>query len=361
MKSLIPRKPPKDKREKSVLLGLVELYLETGKPVGSNTLRENGFDSLSSATIRNYFSKLEEDGLLKQQHSSGGRIPTSSAYRLYAQTHLKSPLIDEKEHKLLRQNIQKETRELAIYLQSVAEKLSEATHCAVFLSAPRFDHDFVLDIKLVGVDSNRCLCVIITVFGQVMTELLYTEQKMSSLTLKRLENFFRWRLTGLDKPTLSPDEETLATRFYNEVMMRHLVGSTHFTAEDIYKTGFSKLLAYPDFNDATALADGLGLFENEEALRLLLRECAKAEDLSCWIGGNLHACSALAIPYKINQSIAGSLAILGPNRIPYRKLFGILETASEAISQSLTRSLYKFKITFRHPEAREYLLLENKK
>lgn len=361
MKSLIPRKPPKDRREKWVLLGLVELYLDTGKPVGSNTLRENGFDSLSSATIRNYFSKLEEDGFLKQQHSSGGRIPTSSAYRLYAETHLKSPLIDEKQHKTLRQNIQKETRELAVYLQSVAETISEATYCAVFLSAPRFDQDFVLDIKLVGVDANRCLCVIITDFGQVMTELLYSDKKMSSFTLKRLENFFRWRLSGLDKPALSPEEENLATRFYNEVMMRHLVGSTHFTTEDVYKTGFSKLLAYPDFNDATALADGLGLFENEEALRTLLRECAKAENLSCWIGGNLHACSALAIPYKINQSIAGSIALLGPNRIPYRKLFGILETASEAISESLTRSLYKFKITFRHPEATGYLLLENKK
>lgn len=361
MKSLIPRKPPKDKREKWVLLGLIDLYLETGKPVGSNTLRENGFDTLSSATIRNYFAKLEEEGLLKQQHSSGGRIPTPLAYKLYAETYLKSPLIDEKENKLLRQNIRKETRELAVYLQSVAEVLSEATHCAVFLSAPRFDHDFVLDIKLVGIDSNRCLCVIITDFGQVMTELLYDSKKMSSFTLKRLENFFRWRLTGLDKPTLSADEEILAARFYNEVMMRHLVGSTHFTTEDIYKTGFSKLLAYPDFNDATALADGLGLFENEEALRTLLQDCAKAGDLSCWIGGSLQGCSALAIPYKINQSIAGSIAILGPNRIPYRKLFGILQTASEAISESLTSSLYKFKITFRHPEASNYLLLENKK
>lgn len=361
MKSLIPRKPPKDKREKWVLLGLVELYLETGKPVGSNTLRDNGFDSLSSATIRNYFAKLEEEGYLKQQHSSGGRIPTSQAYQLYAETYLKSPLIDEKENKLLRNDIQKETRELAIYLQSVAEVLSETTHCAVFLSAPRFDHDFVLDVKLVGVDSNRCLCVIITDFGQVMTELLYADKKMSSFTLKRLENFFRWRLTGLDKPTLSPEEENLATQFYNEVMMRHLVGSTHFTTEDIYKTGFSKLLSYPDFNDATALADGLGLFENEEALRTLLRECAKAGDLSCWIGGSLQGCSALAIPYKINQSIAGSIALLGPNRIPYRKLFGILETASESLSESLTRSLVKFKITFRHPEASNTLLLENKK
>lgn len=362
MKSLIPRKPPKDKRERWVLLGLVELYLESGKPVGSNTLRENGFESLSSATIRNYFAKLEEEGLLKQQHSSGGRIPTPLAYQIYAETHLKSPLIEEKESKLLRSEIQKETRELASYLQSVAEVISEASRCAVFLSAPRFDQDFVLDIKLVGVDSHRCLCVLITDFGQVHTELLYADKKMSSFTLKRLENFFRWKLTGLDQPNLSSDEETLAARFYSEVMMRHLVGSTHFTLEDIYKTGFSKLLTYTDFNDATALADGLGLFENEEALRTLLRECAKAGDLSCWIGGQLHACSVLAIPYRINQGIAGSIAILGPNRIPYRKLFGILKTAAETLSDSLTRSLYKFKITFRHPEASpiERLLLENK-
>ncbi|MGH7890341.1 MAG: heat-inducible transcriptional repressor HrcA, partial [Thermodesulfobacteriota bacterium] len=195
MKSLVPCKPPKDKREKWVLLGLVDLYLGSGKPVGSNTLRENGFDSLSSATIRNYFVKLEDEGFLKQQHSSGGRIPTALAYQLYAETHLKSPVIDEKERKNLRTRLQKETREIASYLQSVAEVISEATRCAVFLSAPRFDHDFVLDTKLIGIDSHRCLCVLITDFGQVHTELLYADKKMSSFTLKRLENFFRWKLT----------------------------------------------------------------------------------------------------------------------------------------------------------------------
>ena len=366
MKSLAPRKPPKNQREKWVLLGLVELYLETGKPIGSTTLQENGFESLSSATIRNYFSKLEEEGYLKQQHSSGGRIPTPAAYRLYAETHLKTPQNDkenEKEKQKLQAALKKETRELAGYLQVVAETVSEASRCAVFLSAPRFDHDFVMDIKMVSIDSHRCLCVLITDFGQVHTELLYADKKMSNFTLKRLESFFRWKLTGLDKPTLSPEEAALATRLYSEVMMRHLVGSSHFTLEDIYKTGFSKLLSYPDFNDATALAEGLGLFENEQTLRTLLQKCAKAGDLSCWIGDNLYACSALAIPYRIHQNIVGVLALLGPNRIPYRKLFGLLQTASEIISQSLAKSLYKFKITFRQPETfgLECLLLENKK
>jgi heat-inducible transcriptional repressor len=363
MKSLVPRKPPKDKREKWVLLGLVELYLETGKPIGSNTLKENGFDALSSATIRNYFSKLEEEGYLKQQHSSGGRVPTPAAYKLYAETYLKSPVVDEKEMRLLQTALKKETRELASYLQAVAEVLSEASRCAVFLSAPRFDQDMVMDIKMVAIDAHRLLSILVTDFGQVHTELLYTDKKMGNFTLKRLESFFRWKLTGVDKPTLPADEEAVAAKLYSEAMMRHLVGSSHFTAEDIYKTGFSKLLAYPDFNDATALAEGLGLFENEHALRLLLQECAKAGDLSCWIGDALHACSALAIPYKVHQNVVGVIALLGPNRIPYRKLFGLLHAASEAISESLTKSLYKFKITFRQPNSREFecLLLENKK
>ena len=74
----------KHDRERRVLLGLVDYYIQTGKPVGSNTLKEAGFGDLSSATIRNYFAHLEEEGYLLQSHSSGGRIPTHLAYRVYA-------------------------------------------------------------------------------------------------------------------------------------------------------------------------------------------------------------------------------------------------------------------------------------
>ncbi len=368
MKNLPVKKPPKNQRERLVLLGLVELYLDTGKPIGSNTLRDNGFSHLSSATIRNYFEKLEEEGFLKQQHSSGGRIPTHLAYQLYATTNLKNPLITEKDKKLIRDKISKETREIISYLHHAAETISELTQCAVFLSAPRFDQDFVLDIKLISIDHHRCLCVLITDFSLVQTELLYTDKKLSSFTLKRIESFFRWKLTGLDRPSLSEQEEALATKFYSEVMLRHLVGNTHFTSEDIYKTGFSRLLGYEDFNDASALAGGLGFFENKEALSALLNQCSQTGSLNFWIGENVQGCSVMAIPYKINQTVVGSIAILGPNRVPYRKLFGILETVSEILSECLTKSVYKFKITFRKPETsligmqpeQSTLALENK-
>lgn len=379
MKPLTQKKPAKDQRERLVLFGLIELFLQTGKPIGSNTLRENGFEMLSSATIRNYFAKLEEEGLLKQHHSSGGRIPTPAAYKLYAQTHQDKPLVDEKEKQHLRTSLLREGREVAAYLQQAAEKISELTQCAVFLSSPRFDQDFILDIKLLAIDNHRCLVALITDFGLVHTEILHSEKKLSNFTLKRLESYFSWKMTGLDKPTLDQEEEAIADRFYKEVMLRHIVSYTNFSSEDIYKTGFSKLLAYPDFNEASALANGLSLFENGAQLRSILHESCKSDTLSCWIGDDLHpfapaatACSVIAAPYKINQSIAGAIALLGPNRIPYRHLFGVLQIASDLVTESLTRSLYKFKITFRQPkpssvtfksdflDQTQCLLLENK-
>ena len=373
LKAITPKKPAKDHRERLILLGLVELYLETGKPIGSNTLKENGFENLSSATIRNYFSKLEEAGYLVQHHSSGGRIPTHLAFKLYAKTQLLQPIIHEKDKQLLKTELTKETREIATYLQHAAEVISDLTGCALFLSAPRFDHDFILDIKLVSIDHSRCLCILVTDFGLVHTEILYTDKRLSNFSLKRIEGYLHWRISGLEKPEINPEEETIASRFYKEIMLRHIVNYSNFSTEDLYKTGFSNLLNYPDFNNASALASGLALFENRADLNALLKECTANNQLSCWIGDDLPSqsasapsCSVIAIPYRIHQSTVGAIALLGPNRIPYKRLFGILETASEYISESLTRSSYKFKIAFRQPnQAHEIdktpcMLLEDK-
>ncbi|MBS0628302.1 MAG: heat-inducible transcriptional repressor HrcA [Verrucomicrobia bacterium] len=360
MKSFLSKKPTKDEREKQVLLSLVELYLRTGKPVGSQTLKENGFDHLSPATLRNYFVKLEETGFLKQQHSSGGRIPTSLAYKTYAEFILPSSFLEEKEQEQLIKLLSKETREVHLYLQRAAEILSDLAQGAVFLSSPRFDQDFILDIKLLSIDIHRVLCVLVTDFGTVRSEILFTEKKLSAFNIKRIEQFFHWKITGLDKPKLLPEEEITANKFYNEILLRHVVNYSSFSFSDILKTGFSKMLQYPDFNDASSLASGLALFENDQALRALLSDCSEKKDIKFWIGEDLHSfssgaatCSVLAVPYYIHNTAVGSIAILCPSRAPYKKLFATLKTISEVISSSLTKSLYKFKISYRQPKIAE--------
>lgn len=364
MKTVKPlAKKSKEEREQQVLLGLVDYYLRTGKAVGSNTLKEAGFDNLSSATIRNYFAALEAEGYLMQQHISGGRIPTDRAFRAYAQEYVdSSPSIEVKSFDVLKNA---ETREIASYLQQAAETLSQVTQSAVFLSSPRFDQDIIVDLKLVPIDSARCLAVVVTDFGLIQTEILRTDQKLSAFAVKRIETYFHWRLTGNDRPeTLSLDEEKIAKEFYNELMVRYIVGYAHFTHEEIYQTGFSRLLAYPEFRDPIALASGLSLFENAHSMRLLLKECSKLNRLKFWIGDDLKnycqdspQCAVLAIPYCINQQPVGAVGLIGPSRIAYRELFAVLRAFSECVSHTLTRNIYKFKISFRQPQQGEPYML----
>lgn len=350
----------KQVREKQVLFGLVTHFLATGKPVGSETLKETGFASLSAATIRNYFATLEEEGYLEQLHTSGGRIPTAKALRFYANevVHEESPLLLKNQEALtaLRKS---ETKELALYLQQSAETLSQLSGLAVFLSAPRFDHDFVTDLKVVPIDTQRLLCILITDFGVIQTELMHTDKKLSHFALKRIERYFHWRLTGQDKPEeIEPEEESLAKHLYNEAMVRYIVGYSNFLNEEICRTGFSKLLHFPEFQDAATLASSLGLFENAQGMRMLLRDCTKHGTLRFWIGEDLQPfsttkvpCSAVAaVPYQIGKQIVGAVGVLGPMRIPYKEIFGILRAFSESISAALTQSLYKFKIHYRQPQ-----------
>lgn len=346
----------KQDRERKILLGLVEYYIQTGKPVGSNTLKEAGFGDLSSATIRNYFANLEEAGYLTQAHSSGGRIPTHLAYRIYAEHYFDQDPIEFKKEQFHSLS-EFDSREIARFLQEAAESLSQASRCAVFLSAPRFDHDFVVDVKLVSLDALRCLCVLITDFGVVQTEILRLPEKLSSFAVKRIETYFHWRLTGIGQPeNLEPEEEVIGQAFYNELMLRYIVGYSNFVDEDIYRTGFSQLLNYSDFQDTRLLASGLSLFENTHSMRLLLKECAALNRLKFWIGDDLDHyisnsnCSILVIPYYINHKPVGALGVLGPTRLPYRALFGMLRLFSECVSETLTRNIYKFKISFRQPE-----------
>lgn len=358
------KRTPKRNRELQVLFGLVEHYIKTGKPVGSDTLKESSFDSISSATIRNYFSQLESEGFLTQSHLSGGRIPTHKAYRAYAQSQIDSIDGQVSSRQIIQELQDQDSREVALYLQNAAEKLSNATNMAIFLSAPRFDQDYVASIKLVSIDNTRCLAVIVTDFGVIRTEVIYTEQKLSVLALKRIESYFYWRLTGHERPeNFSGDEEELAKRIYNELMMRYLVNYSNFVDAELYRTGLSNLLSYPEFFDSTVLAEGLALFENAHSMRLLVRECCKHNRLMFWIGDDLSAyttktpdCSVVAIPYYINNHVVGAIGLLGPTRMSYSSLFGVMLNFSKGVSETLTKKLFKHKITFRQPLSNTFAL-----
>lgn len=356
------RSSSKKQRQQQVLFALVRLFIKEGKPVGSGTLSDSDCKGISSATVRNYFVELEQQGYLTQQHSSGGRIPTAKAFREYAdfcvQESKKSLIIEEVRAEQLNSLRSLSQSDIAAILEKAAELLSAWTGCASFLSSPRFDHDFVRDLKLMSIDDTRCLCVIITSFGLVKTEILRSEQKLSAFAVKRMESYFHWRLSGRDEPQdLSESELQLAQNFYNEALVRYVVGYSNFVHEEIFRTGLSKLLDFPDYDHVANLAGALQLFEDPGAMRLLLRECLTHNESRIWIGDQVPRqemvqeknCAVLAEPYAIGPKSAGAIGILGPMRMPYQECLEILHAVGEALTEALTNSIYRFSITYRQP------------
>ena len=175
--------------------------------------------------------------------------------------------------------------------------------------------------------------------------------------IKKCEKYFLWRLNKGENVTFEREMHAKqAQRIYNETMVRHVVGYLNFSTEEILRCGVSKLLAYPEFSDASAVVNSLALLEDEEQMRAVLRECSRKTTLTYWIGDELcpHVApgaenTVIAIPYRINQMIAGSVALIGPLRVPYRELFGLLHHFSELISTTLTDIFYKHQISFRQP------------
>ncbi len=343
------KKLPKNDREQAVLFGLIELYIKGNKPIGSQTLQENGFESLSSATIRNYFSKLEGLGYLTQPHTSGGRIPTSKGLRLYADHFQSRGTLDGTQGSQLEDAFKEKDREIAALIHQSAETLSRLSKCAVFISMPRFDQDFIQDVRLLLLEKTRILSVLITDFGLIRTESLFLEIEVDEPFLRKCEEYFRWRL-GKGPEVAFTNEELAKTaqRLYNELMVRHVVGYLNYPAEEVMRCGVSRLLAYPEFSDATAVVGSLSLLEDMEAMRSILRTCCKQQALTYLIGEEaLETNAIIAIPYRINQSIVGAAALVGPTRLPYPELFGLVRHFSELLTKSLTETVYKFKITFR--------------
>ncbi len=347
MKTLIKR-PTKIERERKVLLGFIELFLKERKPIGSNTLRENGFKDLSSATIRNYFAHLEKEDYLKQAHSSGGRIPTPKAFRFYADTHKDTAVTPSKE------KWDEDVKEISEFLQRAGEKLSEKTHLPVFLSTPLFEMDFIQKLHLIRLDPMRLLCVMITDFGLIRTETLYLPENIDDQKLQDIEHYFYWRLSKKDKPEIDEAVLKSAQRLYNELMVRYVVESSNVQSQNIFKMGLSKLLNYPEFCQTADLASGLAIFENPEKMQSLLKHTVEKNDLVYLIGEDLsdfvetsHNCSIILIPYHINQIPVGALALLGPLGLSYRDLFATMRFFSENISQVLTKNVYKYKIAYK--------------
>ena len=183
-----------DERKQKILQAIIRNYMETGEPVGSRTISKYSDLNLSSATIRNEMSDLEEMGYIVQPHTSAGRIPSDKGYRLYVDR-----ILEEKNHEVqeLKDLMIERTDKMEQVLKQVVKVLAANTNYATMVSAPTYHRNKLKFIQLSKVNATQILTVIMIEGNIVRNKVIDVTEELDQETVLKLNILLNSVLNGL--------------------------------------------------------------------------------------------------------------------------------------------------------------------
>ena len=327
-----------------ILKAIVRNYLETGEPVGSRTISKLTDLKLSSATIRNEMSDLEEMGLIMQPHTSAGRIPTDAGYRLYVDDMLSEERkeLQEERKELLNMKdflVAKQDR-LENLLQSVAKTLATTTNYASMISAPTTRSSKIKFIQLSQVDAQNVLAVIVMEGNLIRNKVVPVEEALSAENMLRLNMLLNTNLCGLavEEITLGLIENIkrnagIHTAIVNDVFdaAAEIVRSEEELK--IYTSGANNIFRYPELADHQRASEIISDFEEKQALGSIVQETLAGggqNGIQVYIGdempvARMRDCSVVTATYELGEGMKGTIGIIGPKRMDYDKVVGVMK------------------------------------
>lgn len=334
-----------DERKFRILQAIIDDYILTAVPVGSRTISKKYDMGLSSATIRNEMSDLEELGYLDQPHVSAGRIPSAKAYRLYVDSLLRSGRIREDDDEAIRAHFLGRMRQMEDVIDHAAQVLSSLTHYTAVVLPPTGAQPRIRTIQLVPVSSTSALVVIVTDSGIVRDAVVRVSDQLDSDTLYAISRTLTDELAGhtLDEATkLIP---TLAGRMrQNEKLLQGLssfISSTTNAGAGAHVAvgGTSNMLSYPEYNDVEKARNFLSLIETRDKLASIIAQQGEMA-FTVRIGPEtgvpeMADCSIVTATYSTRTGQQGTIGVIGPTRMQYSRVLSILSTMGHQLSELL--------------------------
>jgi heat-inducible transcriptional repressor len=341
-----------DNRAESVLKNLVETYIVQGQPVGSRTLSNLPQMGVSSATVRNVMSELEELGLIISPHTSAGRIPTSQGYRLFVDSLVKASTLTQAAVQQLNQRFSQEKDPDAL-LAHASDVLSELTRFAGVVVLPNHSVTRFHQLEFMRLSDTRILAILVTADGRVQNRVLNAAGSFTESELVEAANFFNQRYKG---STLDNVRHLLVKDMQKDNDDMHRLNQTAMQAasrvineedasvqNEVVLSGEQKLLDVPDLCQIETLQKLFDAFKTKRDLLDLLDRSMKADGVSVFIGEEsgfsaLGECSVIASPYEIDGKVLGTLGVVGPTRMAYNEVISVVDITAKLLGQALSSS-----------------------
>ena len=332
-----------DDRKQTILKVIISNYLETGEPVGSRTISKQSGLNLSSATIRNEMSDLEELGYIIQPHTSAGRIPTDKGYRFYVDRVMSEKQESEKKEGALLERVDK----LEALLMQVAKVLAYNTQYATMVTTPQLMNKQVKFIQLSQVDEEELVAVIVVGNNIAKNQLIKVSRSLSNEEVLKFNILLNTFLQGISVEQINIElMQTMKKEAgdYADILESIFEGIVDAVREaeemKIYTSGASNILRFQELGDVQKATALLETFEEQTGLNELADETLKSEDgdhsIQIYIGEeapvqNMKDCSIITSTYQLPEGAKGTIGIIGPKRMDYRKVVSTLKTLTDEL------------------------------
>lgn len=332
------------KRQQNILRLIIQEYTETGAPVGSKKIMQDGL-SASSATIRNEMKALEELGLLQKTHSSSGRLPSLEGYRYYVDNLLEPRRANRDQVMAIRQSFRREFHEIDEIISQSAEILSKLTSYTAFSLGPEIKDRRLTGFRIVPLNNRQIIALIVTDKGNVENQIFNIPVGITGEDVEKVVRIINDKLVG--EPLL-----TVYHRLRTEIpMILHKYFQTteglvslfdsllnNVFDEKIYVSGRMNLLDFDPMQDLDQFKSTYSFMKDSEELTQLFGPINNniAIKIGSEIGNSLlDNFSMIQASYEIAGHGHGMIALLGPTSMPYSKMFGLVDTLRQELADKL--------------------------
>ena len=331
-------------RRKRILRTVVESYIATAEPIGSKAIAEQAGLTCSSATIRNELAALEKLGLLEQPHTSSGRIPTASGYRLYVNELMEQHKLSMQETQTINSQLHLKMQELDRVIDQAGRMVSQLTNYPAFAMTDRREKATITRFDLLMVDQNSFIIVVMTNLNVVKNKLVKLPVDVNEPQLQLLNTLLNTSFVGKTAEELNPELMRMAEKAAGSAygLISLVVSFAMEVLEDagrssVHTAGANRILEHSEYQDVDKAHELLSYLDHDTELAQLPGAMGDS-DTKILIGPEnvsdaLKDTSVVMASYDIGEGMRGVIGVVGPTRMDYAKVTARLNYFAESLSK----------------------------
>ena len=336
-------------RQKLILTLIIHEHIHSAQPVGSNSLVDKYDLAMSSATVRNEMAALTDYQLLRQPHTSAGRVPTEEGYRYFVGNLIQQSGLPTTTRRTITHQFYQSRQDIEQWLKLAASVLANQSQAASLVTAPHSDKAVFKHLELIATHGRQVLMVVVMMGGEIRQQFISLAEPVSQERLSQIAN----QLTGLcarcdiEKISRLRGQLDALGQEILDILMAEMALIEGAATGEIYLDGMSNVLSEPEFAESDEARQALHIFEERSLLENLLSSTVLNTDLGgiqVLIGGEgtweeLRQVSVILARYGSPETLTGSIGVLGPIRMPYDRTISTVRFVANVLSDLVAETL----------------------